>query len=242
VIPGLTAAGFRVVAPDYRGAGHSWRPVAGYDKQTMAADLRALIRDHLEIHEPVIVAGHDIGLMVAYAYAQSYRDEVSHLVAMDAPLPGTTVFDRLRSDPRVWHFAFHGARDVPEMLVAGRERQYLQTFFVARCFAPIDDADLDIYASAYSAPGAMRAGFEVYRTFDQDAHDNRAALERNGKLTIPVLAVGGEISTSGPLVEEMMREVAEDVTGVIVPRTAHWIPEENPDALVRALIEHAGPG
>jgi pimeloyl-ACP methyl ester carboxylesterase len=180
--------------------------------------------------------------MVAYAYAQSYRDEVSHLVAMDAPLPGTTVFDRLRSDPRVWHFAFHGARDVPEMLVAGRERQYLQTFFVARCFAPIDDADLDIYASAYSAPGAMRAGFEVYRTFDQDAHDNRAALERNGKLTIPVLAVGGEISTSGPLVEEMMREVAEDVTGVIVPRTAHWIPEENPDALVRALIEHAGPG
>jgi pimeloyl-ACP methyl ester carboxylesterase len=178
--------------------------------------------------------------MVAYAYAQSYRDEVSHLVAMDAPLPGTTVFDRLRSDPRVWHFAFHGARDVPELLVAGRERQYLQTFFVARCFVPIDDADLDIYASAYSAPGAMRAGFEVYRTFDQDAHDNRAALERNGKLTIPVLAVGGEISTSGPLVEEMMREVAEDVTGVIVPRTAHWIPEENPDALVRALIEHAG--
>jgi pimeloyl-ACP methyl ester carboxylesterase len=178
--------------------------------------------------------------MVAYAYAQSYRDEVSHLVAMDAPLPGTTVFDRLRSDPRVWHFAFHGARDVPELLVAGRERQYLQTFFVARCFVPIDDADLDIYASAYSAPGAMRAGFEVYRTFDQDAHDNRAALERNGKLTIPVLAVGGEISTSGPLVEEMMREVAEDVTGVIVPRTAHWIPEENPDALVAALIEHAG--
>ena len=78
--------------------------------------------------------------MVAYAYAQAYRDEVSHLVVMDAPLPGTAVFDRLRADPRVWHFAFHGARDVPEMLVAGRERQYLQTFFVARCFVPIDDA------------------------------------------------------------------------------------------------------
>jgi pimeloyl-ACP methyl ester carboxylesterase len=190
----------------------------------------------------VIVAGHDIGLMVAYAYAQAYRDEISHLVVMDAPLPGTAVFDRLRSDPRVWHFAFHGARDVPEMLVAGRERQYLQTFFVARCFIPIDEADLDLYASAYSAPGAMRAGFEVYRTFDQDARDNRAALQRHGKLTIPVLAVGGEISTSGPLVEEMMREVAEDVTGTIVPRTAHWIPEENPDALVRALIAHAGRG
>jgi pimeloyl-ACP methyl ester carboxylesterase len=242
VIPGLTSAGFRVIAPDYRGAGHSWRPVAGYDKHTMAADIRALVRDHLKIEAPVVVAGHDIGLMVAYAYAQAYRDEVSHLVAMDAPLPGTAVFDRLRSDPRVWHFAFHGARDVPELLVAGRERQYLQTFFVARCFVPIDEADLDLYASVYSAPGAMRAGFEVYRTFDQDAHDNRAALERHGKLTIPVLAVGGEISTSGPLVEEMMREVAEDVTGLIVPRTAHWIPEENPDALVRALIAHAGRG
>jgi pimeloyl-ACP methyl ester carboxylesterase len=239
-IGGLTAAGFRVIAPDYRGAGHSWRPVAGYDKRTMAADIRALLRDHLAIEGPVIVAGHDIGLMIAYAYAQAYRNEVSHLVAMDAPLPGTAVFDRLRADPRVWHFAFHGARDVPEMLVAGRERQYLQMFFVARCFVPIEDADIDVYASAYSAPGAMRAGFEVYRAFDQDAEDNRAALERHGKLTIPVLAVGGEISTSGPLVEEMMREVAEDVTGAIVPRTAHWIPEENPEALVRLLIEHAG--
>ena len=240
VIPGLTAAGFRVIAPDYRGAGHSWRPVAGYDKRTMAADIRALLRDHLGVQEPCVVAGHDIGLMVAYAYAQAYRDEVSQLVAMDAPLPGTAVFDRLRADPRVWHFAFHGARDVPEMLVAGRERQYLQTFFVSRCFVPIEDADIDVYASAYSAPGAMRAGFEVYRAFDQDAGDNRAALQQRGKLTIPVLAVGGEISTSGPLVEEMMREVAEDVTGAIVPRTAHWIPEENPDALVRLLIEHAG--
>ena len=129
------------------------------------------------------------------------------------------MFDRLRSDPRVWHFAFHGARDVAEMLVAGRERPYLQAFFDARVFDPsaIGDEDLDVYVSAYSAPGAMRAGFELYRAFDRDAADNRAALERNGKLTVPVLAVGGEISTSGALVEEMMREVAADVRGVRVP-------------------------
>ncbi len=88
----------------------------------MAADVGALVRDHLGIEESIVVAGHDIGLMIAYAYAQAYRDEVSHLVVIDAPLPGTAVFDRLRSDPRVWHFAFHGARDVPEMLVAGPER------------------------------------------------------------------------------------------------------------------------
>ena len=242
VIPALVAGGFRVVAPDYRGAGHSWRPPGGYDKQTMAEDIHQLLRQHLRIQGPVVLVGHDIGLMIVYAYAQAYREEVSHLVVMDAPLPGTAVFDRLRSDPRVWHFAFHGARDVAEMLVAGRERQYLQAFFNARCFDPsaISEADLEIYASAYAAPGAMRAGFELYRAFDRDAEDNRAALRRNGKLTIPVLAMGGATSTSGPLVEEMMREVAENVAGLRVPGTAHWIAEENPQAFISAVLEFAG--
>jgi pimeloyl-ACP methyl ester carboxylesterase len=129
VIPALVGAGFCVVAPDYRGAGDSWRPASGYDKRTMAGDIRRLLRDHVDITEPVVLVGHDIGLMVAYAYAQAYRDAVSHLVVVDAPLPGTEVFGRLRSDPRVWHFAFHAARDVAEMLVTGRERAYLQAFF-----------------------------------------------------------------------------------------------------------------
>ena len=242
VIPALVAAGFRVVAPDYRGAGHSWRPPGGYDKQTMAEDIHQLLRQQLQVQGPVVLVGHDIGLMVAYAYAQAHRDEVSHLVVVDAPLPGTAVFDRLRNDPRVWHFAFHGARDVAEMLVAGRERQYLQAFFNARCFDPsaISEADLEIYASAYAAAGAMRAGFVLYRTFDRDAEANRAALGRDGKLTMPVLAVGGASSTTGPLVEEMMREVADDVTGLRVPGAAHWIPEENPQALVRAVLAFAG--
>ena len=242
VIPALVADSLRVVAPDYRGAGDSWRPPGGYDKQTMANDIHQLLRQHLGIHGPVVLVGHDIGLMVAYAYAQAHRDEVSHLVVVDAPLPGTTVFDRLRNDPRVWHFAFHGARDVAEMLVAGRERQYLQAFFNARCFDPsaIGQEDLEIYASAYAAAGAMRAGFELYRAFDQDAEDNRAALGRNGRLPMPVLAVGGASSTSGPLIEGMMGEVAENVTGLRVPGTAHWVPEENPQALARAVLEFAG--
>ena len=238
VIPLLVDGGFRVVAPDVRGAGHSWRPPGGYDKRTVARDIRVLVRDELGVSDPIVLAGHDIGLMVAFAYAAEYRDEVSHLALIDAPLPGTAVFDRLRSDPRVWHFAFHGARDVAEMLVAGRERQYLQTFFDARSSDP-SVIDLDVYASAYSAPGAMRAGFELYRAFDQDAADNRAALSEHGKLTIPVLAVGGITSTTGPLMEEMAGEVAADVTGVRVPGTAHWIPEENPAALAAALLDFA---
>jgi pimeloyl-ACP methyl ester carboxylesterase len=238
IIPSLVDKGFRIIAPDYRGAGNSWRPRDGYDKFTMARDIHRLLSEHLEIVEPVAMVGHDIGLMVAYAYAQAYRNNISHLVVMDAPLPGTAVFDRLRSDPRVWHFAFHNARDIAEMLVTGRERPYLQSFFNARVFDPsaITDNDLEIYVSAYSAPGAMRAGFEVYRAFDQDAQDNRDALKRNGKLTVPVLAVGGAISTSGPLVEEMMQEVAKNVTGLRIPRCAHWIAEENPSAFLDGLL------
>jgi pimeloyl-ACP methyl ester carboxylesterase len=241
VMPLLVQGGFRVVAADYRGAGHSSRPAGGYDKRTMAHDLHRLMADHLGVADPVVLVGHDIGLMVAHAYAQEFRDAVSHLVVIDAPLPGTAVFDRLRGDPRVWHFAFHGARDVAEMLVAGRERPYLQAFFAARSFDPsaIAGDDFDVFVDAYSAPGAMRAGFELYRAFDRDAQDTRAAVERHGKLTVPVLAVGGAISTSGDVVEEMMREVADDVTGIRIPDTGHWVPEEAPAALADAVLQFA---
>jgi pimeloyl-ACP methyl ester carboxylesterase len=122
VIPLLVGAGYRVVAPDYRGAGHSSRPLDGYDKRTMALDIRRLIQEALGISGPVVLVGHDIGLMVSYAYAQMFREDVSHLAVIDAPLPGTNVFDRLRVDPRVWQFAFHSVRDIPEMLIAGREK------------------------------------------------------------------------------------------------------------------------
>jgi pimeloyl-ACP methyl ester carboxylesterase len=244
VIAPVVAAGFRAVAVDYRGAGDSSRPPGGYDKRTMAGDIHRLLHEHLDVAGPVILVGHDIGLMVAYAYAQAFRQDVSHLVVIDAPLPGTEVFDHLRADPRVWHFAFHGVRDVPEMLVVGRERPYLQAFFNARVFDPsgIGEAELDAYVSAYAAPGAMRAGFEVYRAFDQDVEDNRASLAGNGKLTIPILAVGGAISTTGPLMEEMMREVGAGVTGVRIPNTGHWIAEENPTALVAELLKFLGAG
>jgi pimeloyl-ACP methyl ester carboxylesterase len=246
VIGPLSEAGFRIVAPDYRGAGHSSRPLGGYDKRTMAEDIHHLVRDHLGITGRLALIGHDIGLMIAYAYAQVFQEGVSHLVVMDAPVPGTAVFDRLRTDPRVWHFAFHGVRDVPEMLVAGRERPYLQAFFGGRLYNPsaFDASELDIYVDAYAAPGAMRAGFELYRAFDRDIEDNQTALAKNGKLTIPVLAVGGAHSTTGPLMAEMMREVAEDVTELRISETAHWIAEENPTEFLEGLQKflQRGPG
>lgn len=238
VIRELSGAGFRIIAPDYRGAGHSWRPLTGYDKRTMAKDIRTLLRDELAINGPVALVGHDIGLMVAYAFAQDYRSEVSHLVVIDAPLPGTTVFERLRTDPRLWHFGFHAARDVAEMLVAGRERAYLDSFINARIFnrQAIDNDDLTVYTAAYSSPGGLRAAFETYRAFEIDSRDNLDALRQNGKLTIPTLAVHAAISNSGPLVEEMMHEVAMNVRGARIERSAHWIPEENPKDLAHAIL------
>ena len=205
----------------------------------MASDIRDLVKHHLGIDAAVAIVGHDIGLMVAYAYAQLYREEVSHLVVMDAPLPGTAVFDRLRTDPRLWHFGFHSARDVAEMLIGGRERAYLQFFFNARIFrtSALSDDDLSVYASAYSAPGAMRAGLEVYRTFDRDIADNQESLQHNGKLTMPVLATFAAVSNSGPLVEEMMREVAGNVTPLRINDSGHWIPEENPVEFTAGLLQ-----
>jgi len=239
IIPRLAEAGYRVIAVDYRGAGSSWKPASGYDKKTMAGDIHFLVKEHLKIESPITIVGHDIGLMVAYAYAQEYRKETSHLVVIDAPLPGTHIFDKIRTDHRVWHFAFHNVRDLPEMLIAGKERQYLQSFFNYRIYntAAITDQDMDTFTLAYSAPGAMKAGLEVYRAFDQDILDNLDFLAKKGKLTIPVLAVGGTISTSGPIMKEMMEEVSENVTSVRIPDTAHWVVEENPEAFLKELLQ-----
>jgi pimeloyl-ACP methyl ester carboxylesterase len=234
VIPAL-ARSFTVIAPDYRGAGHSSRPVTGYDKRTMAEDIRQLVR-HLGFERAALV-GHDIGLMVAYSLAASHPEMASRLVVIDAPLPGTEVWARISVDPRVWHFAFHGARDVAELLVTGREREYLAMFFAARVHDPaaFTPEDIDEYVRAYSAPGALRAGFELYRAFPQDVRDNRELMA--SRLAMPVLAIGGAHSTSGSHVAEMMREVAEDVTGVVVRDCAHWVPEERPELLAEHLLD-----
>jgi pimeloyl-ACP methyl ester carboxylesterase len=239
VIMPLADLGYRVIAPDYRGAGHSSRPAQGYEKSSMANDIRCLVRDHLKVTSPIILAGHDIGMMVAYAYAQQWREEVSHLILLDSPLPGTDIFEKLRVDPRIWQFSFHAVTDIPEMLVAGRERQYLQAFYDARIFnaEAISEDDLDRYASAYAAAGAMRCAFNLYRTFDQDVAANRALLARAGKLTIPVLSIGGAASTTGPVMEPMVREVATNVRGILMSDAAHWVAEENPDGLFAALAD-----
>ena len=241
----LVRAGWRVVAPDYRGAGSSSKPPSGYDKRTMAADLYKLLREHLHISGAITLVGHDIGMMVAYAFASEYPKVVEKLVLMEAPLPGTLLYDATVASTRLnnatmWHFFFHNAQNnLAESLTAGRERLYLQHFYERLAFnqGAITEADVDLYASHYSAAGAMRAGFEVYRAFDRDADDNRAALKKHGRLTMPVLALGGTASFYLPIAKAMLAEVAKKVTVVAIPEAGHWIAEENPKALVEEILK-----
>ena len=250
VIGPLAAAGFRVIAPDYRGAGLSSKPGDGYDKRTMAADIAALLRDGCGVEAPVTLVGHDIGMMVAYAFASEYPKGVERLVLMEAPLPGTSAYDTLVAQPRLarmamWHFFFHNADDgLAGTLSAGREKVYLQSFYLRLAYDPaaIGDADLDHYAGQFAAAGAMRAGFELYRAFDRDGDDNRAALKKNGKLKMPVLAIGGAESFFAPIAADMLGEVARHVTVATIPACGHWIAEERPAALVEELLRFARSG
>lgn len=245
VLAPLVRAGWRVIAPDYRGAGGSSKPPAGYDKRTMAADIFKLLREHLGVAGPVTLVGHDIGMMVAYAFASEYPKAVDKLVLMEAPLPGTATYEATvasitLNNATMWHFFFHNAQNsLAESLTAGRERLYLQHFYERLAFDQdaITTADLDLYASHYSAAGAMRAGFEVYRAFDRDAEDNKAALKKHGRLKMPVLALGGTSSFYLPIAKVMLAEVAKHVTVVGIPDAGHWVAEENPKACVQELLK-----
>ena len=244
IIMPLAEAGFRVVAVDYRGANRSSKPTSGYDKQTMAADIRALVRDHLGIDGALAIVGHDIGSMVAYAFAIQFPDDVALLSLSEAPLPGTGVYDELVGTTQLagnplWHFRFHNAPDnLAETLTAGRERLYLDAFYDRLAFNPdaIGQEDRARYAEAFASVGAMRAGFELYRAFDKDAEDNRAFLRARGRLKMPVLALAGEHSPLAAVTEAMMTEVAKHAMVRNIPAAGHWIAEENPQAVVEELI------
>lgn len=235
VMPGLAQAGYRVVAVDYRGAGDSTRPATGYDKTTMATDIRQLL-ELLEIGlGRVHIVGRDIGVMVAYALAAQWPELISSLTMIDVPIPGTAAWAKAKTDPETWHFGLHRQRDVAEMLVAGREYDYLSTFYRARTrvAGAITDDDLAVYARSYAAPGAMRAGFELYRAFDRD--EDAFAKLLTTRLTLPVLAIGGELDNA-ELIAKMAREAAEHVTAATVPGGGHWTPEENPEFLLNQLL------
>jgi pimeloyl-ACP methyl ester carboxylesterase len=220
-----------VVAPDLRGLGLSSKPEGGYDKKTQAGDVAGVLAA-LKITKADLVA-HDIGNMVAFAFAAQNPTRVTKLVVMDAPVPGVGSWEEILKNPLLWHFRF-GGPDM-ERLVAGRERIYLDRFWNEFSADPkkFDEASREHYSRLYARPGAMHAGFAQFAAFDQDAIDNQKLLAK-GKLGMPVLAIGGEKSF-GPTMAVAMRAAATDVREVTIPNSGHWLMEEQPELTVAAI-------
>jgi pimeloyl-ACP methyl ester carboxylesterase len=224
---------FTVIAPDLPGIGESSIPADGLDMKTAAIRIHALARS-LGV-EKARVVGHDIGLMVAYAYAAQFPAEVEKLVVMDAFLPGVEGGDAVYNNPGLWHFRFHG--ETPAALVRGRERMYFDYYwneFAADKTRSLSEADRKAYTDAYARTGRMKAGWSYFASFPQTAKDF-AQLSQT-KLTMPVLSIGGEKSL-GEVLGQQMKVVATDVTVVVLKNTGHWILEENPKGTTDALLK-----
>ena len=235
IMPEL-ARKFSVIAPDLPGIGDSSVPADGLNMTAAAARIHALVSS-LGV-EKAIVVGHDIGLMVAYAYAAQFPAEVAKLVVMDAFLPGVEGWEEVYNNPGIWHFRFNGA--TAEALVEGRERVYFEHFwndFAADKEYSIPEENRQAYTAAYARPGRMRAGWAYFVSFQQAARDF-AGFARS-KLAMPVLAIGGE-KANGELLGRQMKLVASDVTVTVLKDTGHWLMEERPEETTGALLKFLG--
>jgi pimeloyl-ACP methyl ester carboxylesterase len=236
VMPAL-AKNYTVIAPDLRGLGDSSKPLTGYDGKTLAEDIHQLVTQLG--FKTLFLVGHDIGTQVAYSYAAAHPTEVKKLVVMELTIPGFAPAGRMP----LWWVIFHQTPGVPEALVEGREQEYLSWFFQNLPFNPaaITQTDINEYVRHYSAPGGMSAGFEHYRAFPHDAIQNQNYSKT--KLTMPVLALGGGyIPTFGgnitmPTIIYGMEQLAQNVTGITVPNSGHFIPDEQPKFLVEQLTK-----
>ena len=232
IIPLLTEK-FTVIAPDLPGIGDSSIPADKIDMLSAASRIHALVRS-LRIEKAKVV-GHDIGLMVAYAYAAQFPNETEKLAVMDAFLPGVPGWEAIYNAPNIWHFRFNG--EYPEKLVQGRERTYFEYFWnvlAADKTRSLPEADRKAYTEAYSKPGRMRAAWAYFASWPQLAKDF-AKLSQT-KLTMPVLSIGGEKSLGNELAAQM-KLVATDVTVVVLKDTGHWILEERPKETSQALTK-----
>src|SRR6184192_1628104 len=228
----LLAEKFTVIAPDLPGIGDSSIPKDKIDMITSASRIHALVRS-LGV-EKARVVGHDIGLMVAYAYATQFPAETEKLVVMDAFLPGVPGWEAIYDAPNVWHFRFNG--EYPEKLVQGRERTYFEYFwnvFAADETHSIPEAERKAYTAAYARPGRMRAAWAYFASWPQLATEF-APLSKT-KLTMPVLSIGGEKSLGNQLGAQM-KLVADNVTVIVLQNAGHWILEEKPKETTDALL------
>jgi pimeloyl-ACP methyl ester carboxylesterase len=241
VMPDL-AKNYTVIVPDLRGLGDSSKPTTGYDGKTVAEDIHQLVTQLG--FKTIFLIGHDIGTQIAYSYAAAHPTEVKKLAVMELTIPGFVPPGRMP----IWWGIFHQVPDVPEALVQGKEMMYLSWFFSGLTYNPsaITKADIDEYVSHYSSPGGLRAGFEYYRAFPQDAIQNQNYSKT--KLTMPVLALGGSFipvlggNITMPSIIYGMKILAQNVTGITVPNSGHFIPEEQPQFLSDQLLKFFGNG
>ena len=232
LIPKL-ASTHTVIAPDLRGADQSSKPAGGYTKAAMALDIHALVKKLG--YERIRIVGHDIGLMVAYAFAAQFPSEVDRIVLMDAFLPGVGNWRNVWLMRDLWHFHFYGK--TPLALVHGRERIYFEHFwndFAADAKHSVPERDRRFYAKAYARPGGMRAGFEYFRAFERDAEEFAAFAKTS--LTMPMLVLTGEKASGEGLIQQA-RLVATNVVGVVVQNSGHWLMEEAPNQVIPRLVE-----
>jgi pimeloyl-ACP methyl ester carboxylesterase len=239
VMPAL-AKNYTVIVPDLRGLGDSSKPPTGYDGNTAAEDIHQLVTQLG--FKTIFLVGHDIGTQVAYSYAAAHPTEVKRLAVMDLTIPGFEPAGRMP----IWWRLFHQTPDIPEALVQGKEMMYLSWFYRNLAYNPsaITQADINEFVSHYSAPGGMHAGFEYYRAFPQEAIQNENYSKT--KLTMPVLALGaGYIPVFGgnitmPSIVYGMKILAQNVEGITVPNSGHWIPEEQPEFVIKQLANFFG--
>ena len=235
----VLAEKYTVITPDMRGLGDSSRPLSGYDKKTIAEDIWHVVNGELG-HDSFYLIGHDWGGPTAYALAAAHPEAIRRLVIVDVPIPGCG--GDFSQGGRRWHHQFHMTLDLPEALTAGREDIYLSWFYRTFAYRPdaIDQADLKEYVRTYSQPGAMRAGFNLYRAAAQDVEDNQNNIARQ-KLSMPVLTVSGGKSyphARGRIseTEDSLKRVATDGRSEIAPESGHFVPEEAPDFLNGRLL------
>ncbi len=227
------AKNHEVIAPDLRGFGSTSAPDSGYTKKEMAQDVHALVKSLG--YSKIRLVGHDIGLMVAYAYAAQYPDEVERLVLMEAFLPGVGEWNNVFLLRDLWHFHFYGK--TPLALVTGRERIYLEHFwndFAADATKSVSEADRKFYVGEYAKPGHIKAGMEVFRAFPTDAND--FAEFAKTKLKMPLLVLSGD-KAGGPFLIEQGKMVADNVEGVLILSSGHWLMEEATDQVIPKLVE-----
>ncbi|KAK5058919.1 hypothetical protein LTR84_011183 [Exophiala bonariae] len=245
VMAPLAEAGYHVIAPDKTGHGLSSKPIGNvhqqdpFTKKSLAKDLHRLLTEHIGIHDKIHVVGHDIGGMVAHAYACQFPDHVASVTWGECPLPGSKFYEEEKHSRALWHFDFQSHQpDIAVALVQGKERIYLKHFYdrLTQNQAAFTPEVVDFYVQQFSAPDALRCAFLTYRAFEIDAEQNRKWREEKGRLKLKNMVLSGGESLLAPAAEDMAKEFYEDVHVGLVPDSGHYLAEENPEGFVSELL------